>query len=173
MNRFRMSLVGAVCLLLCGQCFATDYLGGFLGPYGQGRLNVTNSQTLTSAALTGTVYKTGSAQLTLANPVSSNGTLAVEVGSARLTSSNADAVLEGLSSVSDTPVEAAVEASANLTVGNLTLGSTLVKRGRALCPSRAVSSARELTCGPVRSVRSMANRTTCRSSSRPPARRLT
>ena len=60
----------------CCTAYAADYLGGFEGPYGQGRLDVTNDMTLSEVALTGMVYKTGSAELTLENPRSPAGALA-------------------------------------------------------------------------------------------------
>ena len=60
----------------CCTAYAADYLAGFEGPYGQGRLDVTNDMTLSEVALTGMVYKTGSAELTLENPRSPAGALA-------------------------------------------------------------------------------------------------
>ena len=124
------SIVCAVMALgLCLATMAADYLGGQDGLYGQGRIDVTNDVILTECVLTGTVYKTGSAMLVLDNPRSPNGGIAVESGALKVQTSYQNATIDAISSASGAPVELAVGAEGNLSVGHVRAGTPLQKTG--------------------------------------------
>ena len=116
----------------CCTAYAADYLGGFEGPYGQGRLDVTNDMTVSEVALTGMVYKTGSAELTLENPRSPAGGLSVNRASALVSVVDAVSSLGDLATAGGTDVGVDVATGGNLAVGGIRTGVPLVKTGAGM-----------------------------------------
>lgn len=149
------TIVAIIVSVLCGVVVASDYLGGKDGLYGQGRIDATNSVTFVDCTLTGMVYKTGSALLVLDDPQAPDGSLFVELGSARInTSASATSAIDAMILSPGTSAETVIGDDGEMTVGQIESIGSFSKDGHGTLMVKGgyVGTAMKLKEGAVRFV---------------------